>query len=173
MNDKILNALKTKYKSLGLSEKALEGFANIIAKTITDEADIETAISGVEPMLKAIQSDTDKLRGENTTLRSQLEAAKKTETNPTEPPKEDKTGDGDKMPAWAKQMFEKFDGVEKKLNTIEADKVTVSRKSRLDEKLKDAPDTLKNMVAKNFGKMKFDSDNDFDEYLTDVSRRNL
>ena len=35
--------------------------------------------------------------------------------------------------------------------------------------LKDAPESLKNMVVKNFGKMKFDSDDDFSSYLTEVS----
>ena len=169
MKDKILIALKTKYKNLGFGEKAFEGVANFLATTVTDEANIETAISGVEPMLKALQSETDKLRGENATLKSQLEAAKKTETNPDDPTKGNKGTTGDETPEWAKKVLEQFDGINKRFEAIETDKVTGSRKSRLDEKLKDAPESLKSMVAKNFGKMKFDSDGDFDEYLTDVS----
>jgi len=166
MKDKILSALKTKYKNLGFGEKAFEGVAVYLATTITDEANIETAIGGVEPMLKAFQSEADKLRGENTTLKTQLEAAKKTVVNPVDPPKDDHKDDVDDMPKWAKTMM---DGFQKKFEALEADKVTGSRKSRLDEKLKDVPESLKNMIAKNFGKMKFDSDGDFDEYLTDVS----
>jgi len=172
MKSKILIALKTKYKNLGFGEKAFEGVAEYLATTVTDEANIETAIGGVETMLKAFQSEADKLRGENATLKTQLEAAKKTETKTDETANKDgsdKSGDGDGTPAWAKKMFEGFEGIQKKLEALEADKVTGSRKSRLDDKLKSAPESLKNMVAKNFGKMRFDSDTDFDEYLTEVS----
>ena len=99
-------------------------------------------------------------------------AAKKTKTDHDDSKKSD-TGDGsdvgDDMPGWAKKVFERFEGIEKKLGGLEADKVTGSRKSRLDDKLKDAPESVKNMIVKNFGKMKFDSDDDFTEYLTDVS----
>ena len=174
MKSKILIALKTKYKNLGFGEKAFEGVAEYLATTVTEEANIETAIGGVEPMLKAFQSESDKLRGENATLKTQLEAAKKTEIKPDETAgrdSSDKSDDGDGMPKWAVKVFERFEGIEKKLVTIEADKVTGSRKSRLDDKLKDVPESLKNMVAKNFGKMKFESDDDFDEYLTEVSRQ--
>ena len=45
MKTKILQALKTKYSSKGLSEKALDGVASILEKTVTDESQIEAAIS--------------------------------------------------------------------------------------------------------------------------------
>jgi len=169
MKSKIIIALKTKYKNLGFGEKAFEGVAEYLATTVTEEANIETAIGGVEPMLKAFQSETDKLRGENATLKTQLETAKKMETKPDETDNRDVGDKGDDTPKWAKKMFEGFEAVQKKLEAYEADKVTGSRKNRLDEKLKDVPESLKTMIAKNFGKMKFDSDGDFDDYLTEVS----
>ena len=169
MKTKILTALKTKYKNLGFGEKAFDGVAEYLATTVTEEANIETAIGGVEAMLKAFQSEADKLRGENTTLKTQLDEAKKIQANPQKKDNGDNGDNGDDMPEWAKKMLGGFEGIQKKLEALETDKVTGSRKSRLDEKLKDAPDSLRNMIAKNFGKMKFDSDDDFDEYLTDVS----
>ena len=61
MKDLILKVLKTKYKNLGFSEKAFEGVADYLAKTVTDEANIETAIDGVEGILKIFQiSDNGK-----------------------------------------------------------------------------------------------------------------
>jgi len=59
MKAKILQALKTKFKDLGFGEKAFEGVADYLATTVTDEANIETAISGVEPMLKSFQGEVD------------------------------------------------------------------------------------------------------------------
>ena len=170
MKDLILKALKTKYKNLGFGEKAFEGVADYLAKTVTEEANIETAIDGVEGILKVFQSEADKLRGENTTLKSQLEAAKKAETKPADSKKDGEGGnDGDDVPKWAKKIFEGFEGVQKKLEALETDKVTGSRRSQLDDKLKDAPEALKGVIAKNFGKMKFESDDEFSEYLADVS----
>ena len=159
MKTKILAALKTKYKNLGFGEKAFEGVAEYLATTVTEEADVETATGGVEPMLKAFQSEADRLRGENATLKTQLEKAS---SQPSPKEKEKGSGEGkddgdDTPPKWANKLFEE-------LNALKADKVTGSRKSQLDEKLEGVPDSLKNVIAKSFNKMKFDSDDEFAEY---------
>jgi membrane-associated protease RseP (regulator of RpoE activity) len=44
---------------LGFGDKAFDGVASFLEKTVTEESHIETAISGVEPLLKAFQGDTD------------------------------------------------------------------------------------------------------------------
>ena len=77
MKEKILENLKNKYSNLGFGQKAFDGVALYLEKTITDEAQIETAISGVEPLLKAFQSDIDKVRTEKSALQLQLEELKK------------------------------------------------------------------------------------------------
>lgn len=77
MKEKILESLKNKYSNLGFGQKAFDGVALYLEKTITDEAQIETAISGVEPLLKAFQSDIDKVRTEKSALQLQLEELKK------------------------------------------------------------------------------------------------
>lgn len=60
MKERILAALKIKFKNLGFTDKAFEGVADYLAITVTEEAQIETAISGVEGLLKAFQGDVDK-----------------------------------------------------------------------------------------------------------------
>jgi hypothetical protein len=55
MKEKILIALRNKYKNLGLSEKVLETLANIVVAKTTDEANIETEVTGVEDIAKAFQ----------------------------------------------------------------------------------------------------------------------
>ena len=165
MKEQILKALKTKYKNLGFGEKAFEGVAEYLAKTVTEEANIETAIDGVEGMLKVFQSEADKLRGENVSLKSQLEAAKKTETK-TEAPDtkgdDDKGKGGDETPKWAKELFEE-------VRALKADKVTGSRKSQLDDKLKDVPEALKKLITANLDLSQFENDAKFSEYLDGVS----
>ncbi|WGQ15581.1 hypothetical protein [Sphingobacterium faecium] len=59
MKDKLLSALKTKYKNLGFGDKTFSGVADFLATTVTEEDQVETAISGVEGLLKAFQGDVD------------------------------------------------------------------------------------------------------------------
>lgn len=86
MKEKIFNALKTKYSNFGFGDKALEGVAESLARTVTKEEDIETAVSGVEPLLKSLQPQFDQLRNEKSGLQKQLDELK--EGAKQEPPKE-------------------------------------------------------------------------------------
>ena len=85
MKEKILLALKTKYAALGLSDKVLDGVAESLSKTVTDENGIGTAVDGVESILKTFQSNFDQLRNENSGLQKKLEELKKVDSN--DPPK--------------------------------------------------------------------------------------
>lgn len=76
MKEKILAALKTKYSNLGFGAKALDGVAAILEKSVTDESQIETAISGVEPFLKVFQSEADRARTEYNALKGQYDELK-------------------------------------------------------------------------------------------------
>ena len=76
MKAKIVAALKTKYPNFGFGDKAFDGVADYLSKTVTEEAQIETAIGGVEGLLKAFQGDTDKVRGEKTALQKELDELK-------------------------------------------------------------------------------------------------
>ena len=77
MKEKILEALKTKYSHLGFGQKAFDGVAAYLEKTVADETQLETAVAGVEPLLKAFQSDIDKMRTEKSALQVQVEELKK------------------------------------------------------------------------------------------------
>lgn len=91
MKQKILTSLKTKYSHLGLGNEALDGVASVLEKTIKSEDEIETAVSGVEGMLKVMQSNADRARTEYNILKAKhddIEKKLKEQTPPT-PPKED------------------------------------------------------------------------------------
>jgi len=61
MKTKILAALKTKYSNLGLSDKAFDGVAALLAKTVEKEEEIDAIVAGaeVESLLKSIQGSVD------------------------------------------------------------------------------------------------------------------
>lgn len=88
MKTKILNALKTEYKNLGLSEKALDGVASFLVKTITDESGIDAAIkeASVAGMLRVFQSDIDSERGKASKATKDLDDYKKAHPDTTTPP---------------------------------------------------------------------------------------
>lgn len=79
MKTKIANALKTKYANLGLSEKALNGVASILEKTVTEESGIESAIAeaSVADLLKVFQGELDRERGAKTVAERALADYKK------------------------------------------------------------------------------------------------
>lgn len=96
MKQKILVALKTKYAKFGFSQKALDGVAENLEKTITDESKIDEAVNGLEPLFAVFQSEGDRTRSEMNAIKTQLEEANKKleaqikvdpEVNPSEEPK--------------------------------------------------------------------------------------
>lgn len=83
MQEKIFNALKTKYTNLGLSDKVLQGVASTLSATTTDET-LENVVNSSEMMLKTFQSDFDTMRGENSNLKRKLQEAENQTAKPTD-----------------------------------------------------------------------------------------
>ena len=83
MKEKILVALKTKYLIWGSERRLSTDVASILEKSVTDESQIETAVSGVEPFLKVFQSDADRARTEYNALKGLYDELKaKSEASP-------------------------------------------------------------------------------------------
>jgi hypothetical protein len=112
VKESIISALKTKYSNLGFSDKTFTGVADYLSTTVTEETQIETAITGVEPLLKAFQGDIDsRVTAAVKKKEQELKAAQqKQEPQPHKP--EDKPADD--VPAWAKAMMQKLETFEKK-----------------------------------------------------------
>jgi len=155
MKEKILAALKTKFQNLGFTEKAFGGVAEYLAATVTEEDKIETAISGVEPLLKSFQGDIDK-RVNDAVAKTKAELEKKTE-DPKGNPKS-KEGNDDEVPQWAKDMQAKLEAYEKK-----------ESQSVLTSKLRD---TLKQKgVTESYLKrisLSVNSENEIEQLATDI-----
>lgn len=161
MKGKILVALKTKYKTFGFSDKAFDGVADYLSKTVTEEAHIETAIGGVEGLLKAFQGDVDFVRNEKTGIQKELDALKGKIENPNPKPEEKK----DDVPAWAQALIDSNKNLSTELSTLKQEKLQATRQEQILTKAKEYG--IPESQAKRYG---IPDDADLDTYLKDAAQ---
>lgn len=193
MKKKILDALKAKFT--GVSDKVLDRIAEKGAKTVTTEEEVTTFVNGVtfqqvldsygdsratEASLKAVQN-YEKKHG--------LKDGKAVEQEPDEeePDDEDeeedvepdtkpktKKGRKDGTPKWAKAQMEQLKALveqnkqlTERLNNMDAERTTKSRKQQLDKVLAQLPENLR----KGYNRMSYDklSDEDFEKLVGEVT----
>ena len=135
MKDKILSALNTKYKNLGFGDKAFEGVAEYLSGSVTEESQIETAIAGVETILKSFQGDIDKVRTEKSELQRKYDELERSQGGT--PKKEDEHA---QMPDWFKAYKEeqdrKLEALQGENEKIKKEKDFASRQSFISGELK-------------------------------------
>lgn len=162
MKEKILVALKTKYKTFGFGDKAFDGVADYLSKTVTEESQIETAISGVEGLLKSFQGDIDTVRNAKSGLQKELDELKKKIENADKDKDKDKDKD---VPAWAQALIDSNKSLSEKLTAYEAEKAQAQRNSQV------------SAVAKKYGIPEFmlkdrniPENTDLDTYFKDMKQ---
>lgn len=161
MKTKILQALKTKYKNLGFGDKAFDGVADHLSKTITEETQIDTAVAEVETLLKAFQGDNDKLRGERTNLQKELDELKAKQEGGSSATVETKEKEEENVPAWAKALMEKVD-------TLSTDKLATTRVSKFNEVIKDLPEKQREFMSLGFNPTSFKDDSEFEAHIEKI-----
>lgn len=171
---------KPKVKAFGFNQKELKGLAAKIAENLdsaedaSDEdvnAEIETQIEAVLPLLEFGQSFANRVINDS---RNETEdnndgdgdndddgSAEKPKPNRSPNQKKPKS---DEEPAWFKAYREKM---EKQIADIKGERVTDTRKARLEKLLKDTG-TFGTRTMKAFRRMKFETDEDFDEFYSEV-----
>lgn len=135
MKQKILAALKNKYANLGFGQKALDGVADYLEKTVTEDSQIETAIAGVEPLLKIFQAEADRSRTELATIKAENEELKKKAnlTDPKDDPKDDpkKPFDAEAFKAEIlRSLREEREAYEKHTQKVEQRKADITAKAK-------------------------------------------
>lgn len=186
MNKKqlVLSRMKSKpsVKSLGFDKKELMGVAASIADNLTSDeeaseeeinAEIDKAIDAVIPYLQLAQSqasrvidsfkkkqelnedgdDLDDDGDDKQTPKSQK--AKQTTTKKTE--------ENDAM----KQVLDMLTKMQGEITSLKGEKVADQRKQRLETLLKDTG-AFGARTMKSFAKMSFDSEDEFEEFFSDV-----
>ena len=163
MKGKILVALKTKYKTFGFGDKAFDGVADYLSKTVTEESQIETAISGVEGLLKAFQGDIDTVRNEKSGLQKQLDELKTKIENPNPNPKPEEKKDD--VPAWAQALIDSNKSLLAEVSTLKQEKLQATRQEQIMAKAKEYG------IPKNYAKRcAIKDDEDLDVYFKDLKQ---
>ena len=135
MKEKILVALKTKYKTFGFGDKAFDGVADYLSKTVTEESAIETAIGGVENLLKAFQGDIDTVRNEKSGLQKQLDELK---AKGDESKKDEKQPPADELDAKLEALINaKVAPLQEKLTAYESKEAKATRQAQILGKAKE------------------------------------
>lgn len=182
----VLLKLKPKVKAFGFNKKELMSVAAKIADNLTSEddaseedvnAEIDTQIDAVLPYLQVSQSFANRVIEENRKKNDDDDETGDDDDNePSNPanrqPGSNKKnpknkGKNDDAPEWAKGMMQTIETLNCKISALEGEKLTTSRKAKLEALLKDAG-TFGTRTLKSFNKMNFENEEEFEEFLSEV-----
>lgn len=163
----IIEALQTRFE--GVSDVVLERIAKKISKTITDEATLKTAVDAVT-FQQIIDSYADyrATEAQKTAVSTyekkyNLKDGKVIETPPSKP-----VPQTEEMPAWAQALVEQLNSQKEIITAMSAERATVGRKAKLDEALKTMPASVKTRYEKDFARLNFKDDDDFNTWLEEA-----
>lgn len=182
----VLLKLKPKVKAFGFNKKELMSVAAKIADNLTAEddaseedvnAEIDTRIDAVLPYLQFSQSFANRVIEDN---RRKNDDDDETDDDDDDDPsnianrqpgsnkKNPKNkGKYDNAPEWAKGLLQTVETLNGEIAALKGEKVATSRRAKLETVLKDAG-TFGTRTLKSFGKMKFENDEEFDEFISEV-----
>lgn len=176
MKDKILALLMAKFS--GVRKDGLAQLAGSLALQAEKDEDATALIDKITPekvndFVKDWRKDVDKeVSDANKTYEGNLKKKYDFVDKAEKPGSDHKTGDpkqGDDLATLvANAVKAAVEPLQQKLSSFEGAKVTETRLQSLEGKLKDLPETFKTQKMKDFKRMNFDSDQTFNEYLTEV-----
>lgn len=137
MKEKILSMLKTKYSDLGFSKQVLDGVAAYLAKTVTEEAQIEAVVTDVEPILRTLQSDTDRMRTELNSVKTQNEDLKKKIESTTKQDDTKKEEEPEWFKAYKEQQESRFNQIKQENESFKQEKAKAARVNLIETKAKE------------------------------------
>lgn len=179
--------LKPKVKAFGFNKKELMSVTAKIADNLTstddasDEdvnAEIDTAIDAVLPYLQVSQSFANRVIEENRKKNDDDdetdddddddESSNSTNRQPGLNKKNSQNkGKNDDTPEWAKGLVQTVKTLNDEIAALKGEKVTTTRREKLESLLKDAG-TFGTRTLKSFNKMKFENDEEFEEFYSEV-----
>jgi hypothetical protein len=145
MKEKILNALKAKFE--GVSADILDRIATMLAKTATTDEQVSTAVEGVtEELINLIEGYGDsRATGAQKTAVLNYEkkhglknGEKVAKGEPVIEPSP--KGEDEQTPAWAKSLLESNRQLTERLNKMEGERMSASRKAELDSIINRLPE---------------------------------
>lgn len=173
----ILALLKTKFP--GVRVDALTNMSKNMEMAVASEDDAKKLVESldtnkVEAFAKEYRSGIDKeITEANKTfekgLRDKYDFKDKTIVDDDDPGKGGKGGGSDDIETKiANAMAKAMAPMTEFMTSMKAEKIATGRRSQVESILKDVPDSYKNRILKDFGRMSFQDDDAFNEYLTDT-----
>ena len=172
MKQKLFEALKAKFS--GVDADILDRIATMLAKTVTDESGVTTAVEGVtQEIISVIEGYGDsRATGAQKTAVANYErkhslkdGVKVAQQQQQEPPKS--TEGGGDMPAWAKTLIESNQQLSERLNRLDTERTTTARRQQLATITNKLPEALR----KPYERMSVDNlkEEEFTQLLSDVT----
>lgn len=163
MKTKVLQALKPKVASLGFTKEELESVVETISGTLQEDASeeqINAQVDAVIPYLKLSQSAVTRIVN-----------AKKKEELPKAPKASTTTKEADEG-AEPEDKFEKLlkviEAQNEKIDALVNKDVKTSRREVYVSKLKDLPEAIQKSKLKDFDRMNFKDQDDFDSFIQEA-----
>lgn len=178
----ILNALQTKFT--GVDAKILGRIAKKCAKTATGttEADAKTIVDGIT-FQQVLESHADYRANEaqktavaNYESKHNLRDGKPVEA-PAQQQAEEQSQTGqqggqqteEKIPAWAQQVINDNKALREELQSYKTERTQSNRLERFRKAIEAAPGKVKTRYEKDFARLTFKDDADFDSYLEEIA----
>lgn len=163
MKTKLLTALKTEYAKSGLSDKAFDGVASVLVKTVTKEDEIDGVVKSNETkeLIKAYQTDTDKVRTEKANLQAEFDKYKK-EHPETTPPKPNEDGDKNK------ELLDRIAALEQENKEAKQKAARTEKLASIRAKMKEQGSDNENILELVLEKAEFKDDDKVDDIATSL-----
>ena len=136
MKEQIKNALKTEYAKMGLGDKAFDGVASFLVKTINQAEEIDGVIKSedTKSLLKAFQGESDSLRNRAAQLEKDFNAYK--EKHPEQMPNPNPNPNQEDEPEWAKKLREQQEVIAARFAREDQEKALKAARLTVESKLK-------------------------------------
>lgn len=184
----VIVKLKPKVASLGFNRMEIEGVASRIANNLGEDAsdeDIDAEIDAVMPYLELAQTSANRIINKakggaankpNTATGESRESEEGASKEGAQTKENDESAGAPNlkdMDGLKKLLGEivsnSISPIAKRLEAIEGGKIADKRLSQVKEVAKKVGGSYEKTILKNFGRMNFESDDDFAEYLTEIT----
>jgi hypothetical protein len=178
MKEKILALLLTAFS--GVRKDGLSQLARTLALQVATDDEAKALVdkltkAQVDEFVKEFRAEVDKEVSDSnktfeTNLKKKFDLVEKKKSEHDDDDSKKKGGDdkNDEVPEWAKALLESNKTLSEKLSNYEKSDVAKSRLQSLNDKLAACKDeNFKAQALKDFARMQFDTDETFNEYLTE------
>lgn len=145
-----------------ISDRSLQDWAKNLETLITTPEMLEKY--DVAPVLASLEGNINHYTAEavKAAVKKSVEDAKKGQTTPTTPPVTEPPSQD--MPEWAKVLLKQNEALNQSILAMQGDKIVANRTEQVKKLMVDAPKWYTDTVLSSFGKMKFETEEEFTEY---------